>query len=422
MRLHISRFVFTVVVLCSCAFAQAAGAPELFLVSATPARPDVPKWYASGLYSVGSDQKLKLVRQIFSVDQHFQDIAEDLGDRMYLASQSGIMVLHLDNPNLEDFVSLDNFDDFPCWGAVKSDTGTSAVQYCNSKIFQVLGSNDPPQPRSGAGDWSKFKFLRYGGENGGPFQMQPPLAEIADVDVVMPYAFRPDVTIAKLPREWESPAAKRRTIVVVAATNEYLALWIVPEQMIGHTIDAANPDHTEPIQVLLWNKVTDKWRTLELATTVTSLTHPPVRIFGDWLVTTTMEWRPAPAGSGSGSPGTGNERAVLPTSQHPSVRDQYMNQFVDLYIPGKLILQNLSNNKKLVLDTGQEDSEILAVSAAGEVVYRMNDTIYSAKIVGDKITSAAPVVKDIDVPEIHWAFWAHTAQTAKPAANSGRSD
>lgn len=209
MRLHISGFVFTVVVLCSCVLAQAAGSPELFFVGATPAQPDVPKWYAAGLYTVGSEQKLKLERQIFSVDQHFQDFAEDLDDRMYLASQSGIMVLHLDNPNLEDFVSLDNFDDFPCWGAVKSDSGTSAVQYCNSKIFQVLGTNDSSQPRNGSGDWGKFKFLRYGGENGGPFQTQPPLAEIAGVDVVMPYAFRPDVTIARLPPEWGSPVLRR---------------------------------------------------------------------------------------------------------------------------------------------------------------------------------------------------------------------
>lgn len=422
MRLRISSLGFTVVVLCSCVFAQAAKSPELFFVGATPAQPDVPRWYAAGLYTVGGEQKLKLIRQLFSVDQQFRDFAEDLDDRMYLASQSGIMVLHLDNPSLEDFVRVDDFDDFPCWGAVKSETSSSAVQYCSSKIFQVLGSSDSSQPRNGAGDWSKFKFLRYGGENGGPFQMQPPLAEIAGVDVVMPYAFRPDVTIAKLPRDWESPSAKRRTVVVVAATNQYLALWIVPEQMIGHTIDAANPDHAEPIQVLLWNKGAEKWRTLQLATTVTSLTHPPVRIFGDWLVTTTMEWRPAPAGSGSGSPGVGNERAVLPTSQHPSVRDRYMNQFIDLYIPGKLILQNLSSDKKIVLNTGQEDSEILAISAAGEVVYRVNDTIYSAKIIGDEITSAVPVVKDIDVPEIHWAFWAHAAQTAKPPANSRRSD
>jgi hypothetical protein len=422
MRQHISRCVFTFLVLCSSVLAQATGSSALFFVGATPAQPDVPKWYAAGLYTVGSERKLQLVRQMFSVDQHFQDFAEDLDNRFYLASQSGIMVLHLDDPDLEDFVSVDNFDDFPCWGAVKSDTGSSAVQYCSSKIFQVLGSNDSSQPRNGAGDWSKFKFLRYGGENGGPFPMQPPLAEIAGADVVMPYAFRPDVTIAKLPREWESPAAKRRTIVVVAATSQYLALWIVPDQMVGHTIDAANPDHAEPIQVLLWNKATDKWRTLELATTVTSLTHPPVRVFGDWLVTTTMEWRPGPAGSGSGSPGTANERAVLPIAEHPSVRDQYMNQFIDLYIPGKLILQNLSNDKKLVLNTGQEDSEILAIRSTGEVAYRVNDTIYSAKIVGDQITSAMPVVKDIDVPEIHWAFWAPAAHAAKPAANSRRSD
>ena len=54
--------------------------------------------------------------------------------------------------------------------------------------------------------------------------------------------------------------------------------------------------------------------------------------------------------------------------------------------------------------TGQEDSEILQVK--GDIVlYRINDTIYQAKIVGDQLKDSTMVVKDEDVPEIHWAFW-----------------
>jgi hypothetical protein len=194
-------------------------------------------------------------------------------------------------------------------------------------------------------------------------------------------------------------------MIVVAATKRYLALWIMPDQMVGHTIDAAKPKHAEPLQVLLLDKTTNTWRTLVLPTTVTSLINPAIRIFGDWLVTTTMEWRPGPAGRGSGSPGMENERVELPTDARPSVRDEYSNQFIDLYIPGKLIIHNLADNKKLILDTGQEDSEIIAIAPKGEMLYRVNDTIYSAKIVGGQINGTIPIVKDIDVPEIHWAFW-----------------
>jgi hypothetical protein len=39
------------------------------------------------------------------------------------------------------------------------------------------------------------------------------------------------------------------------------------------------------------------------------------------------------------------------------------------------------------------------------VLYRVNDTIYQARIVGDKLQDNSVLVKDDDVPEIHWVFW-----------------
>ena len=50
------------------------------------------------------------------------------------------------------------------------------------------------------------------------------------------------------------------------------------------------------------------------------------------------------------------------------------------------------------------DSEILDVS--GDIVlYRVNDAIYQARITGNQINDKKILVKDEDVPEIHWVFW-----------------
>jgi len=72
--------------------------------------------------------------------------------------------------------------------------------------------------------------------------------------------------------------------------------------------------------------------------------------------------------------------------------------------PGVLVLQNLADGRKIRIETGQEDSEILTVDQE-KVLYRVNDTIYQAHIVGEQLKDSTVVVKDEDVPEIHWVFW-----------------
>jgi hypothetical protein len=99
----------------------------------------------------------------------------------------------------------------------------------------------------------------------------------------------------------------------------------------------------------------------------------------------------------------------------PDVRDEYYNAFRDLYIPGKLALQNLADNRRMVLDTGQEGSEVLVVRPNGDFLYRVNDSIYSVRIAGNQIEKGSLIVKDTDVPEIHWAFYGPTAKNVAAA-------
>jgi hypothetical protein len=46
-------------------------------------------------------------------------------------------------------------------------------------------------------------------------------------------------------------------------------------------------------------------------------------------------------------------------------------------------------------------------------LYRVNDPIYSAQIEGDKLGPPTPVVKNDDVPEVHWVFWSKVAHTRR---------
>jgi hypothetical protein len=400
---------------------QHADLGAVYFIAATPGQPDSPTRYSAALYAVGQQRKLLLVRQFFTADQRFVDFADDLHGRVYLAGGTGIFIVHQDDPAREDFVPLDSFDDFPCWGAVNGDGVPAGVQYCVSpEIKEIPAKREPGQPSVVPGNWARFKYLQYGGENGGPFQMLPPLAEIAGVSLVMPYAFRPDVTLAQLPPELKTdPAKQRRVVCVLAATDRYLVLWAVPDYMIGHSVGSSNLDHAEPLQLFVLDRSKDKWRTVEVPTAVTSFTHPPIRVFNDWMVTTTMNWRPA--ASGSGSPGRENERLAESDSAKPSIQTRYSYEFVGLYIPGKLVIQNLRDDRKFTLATGQEDSEVIAIRPDGTIFYRINDSVYAARITGNQLTAPTLIARDDDVPEIHWAFWGPGMKSGQSSASPDKS-
>jgi hypothetical protein len=126
------------------------------------------------------------------------------------------------------------------------------------------------------------------------------------------------------------------------------------------------------------------------------------RIFGDWLATIVEIHKPDQADP----PNPGRE------NESPKVADLYA-RYAGLYtsIPGILLLDNLEDGRRITINTGQEDSEILAVRSDGLVLYRVNDSIFAAQIEGNKLAKPSLVVKDLDVPQIHWAFWSAAARS-----------
>jgi hypothetical protein len=209
------------------------------------------------------------------------------------------------------------------------------------------------------------------------------------------------MALAKLPAGLGAKPEIRRRVWIVASTDRYLAVWIMPDSWRDNT-DAGNPAHAEPLEVQILDKPAESWSRLELPTCVTDQIGIPVRFFGDWVVTTVIHWSPSDEGLGSG-PGIENER-VTDLDTVPPIRAEYFNRFLDLNIPGEFVIQNLRDGKKMTLDTGQEDSEVLAIRDDGGVLLRVNDSIFSARIEGDRVTTPELLAKGDAAADVHWAF------------------
>ena len=83
----------------------------------------------------------------------------------------------------------------------------------------------------------------------------------------------------------------------------------------------------------------------------------------------------------------------------------YLERFLQWNIDktGLLHIINPIQNIHIQLDTKASDSEVLLIEN-GEVIYRVEDKIYSAKIDGKQLTAPTLLVQSDEVPAIHWAF------------------
>lgn len=399
--------------------AQQANWRGKFFLAAQPAGLDAVKSYPASLFTVTDDRKLRLVRQFFKAGEHFSDFANDLHGTLYLAGRGGIYVVHRNDPQHTVYVPVRQFDDAFCWGAVYGGGTQAGVQYCPGRnvAFVAAAQSDKNGAHEQPGSWAAFKHLQFRGQNGGPYQIGPPAAEIDGRNLAMPYGAAPRMVLAQLPAAEEAAPNLRRRVSILASTEQYLVIWIQPATF-GAPVGAPSgvpsgsvgvgavtlPPHQAPVPVLVLNRQTHRWRTLELPTAVSASTKVPVRLFGDWMVTTLMSWSPPVGGTGSAGTGIANEQTTPMSSASSDIHAAYIRRFQHLEIPGKIAIWNLADRRKLTLHTGQEDSEVLGLAKDGEMLYRVNDAIYSAKIDGNKIGEPALVVKAPQVTNIHWVF------------------
>jgi len=258
-------------------------------------------------------------------------------------------------------------------------------------VVSIAGNVSSKGKRIQTDAWREYSSLRFGGVEGGPVMAPGVVGVLQGNTVGIKVTDNNYVVVDQIPSDI-AQQMRGETPSFLVATGEYLGVGIM-HRLADLQSGAVSKKTNETVYV--HDRQANRWSTITLEGTCSR-----TRIFGPWLATIVQYWNPNHAPN----PGASNERNVE-TDTLPNVRELYtVFAGQKCSIPGDLALRNLRTGQTIAFHTGQEDSEILRVE--GDIVlYRINDTIYQAKIVGDQLKDATVVVKDEDVPEIHWAFW-----------------
>lgn len=391
--------------------ADAANA-KIYFLAGTPTE-HTDKTYPVTLYGPDQSKKLKAVREVVQRTDGLHSV-HPWGDAIFVAHPhtipTTVEIVHTSDPTLKDSVV---FNPQP-FDALSSSAGffvgdtriaLALPRGSNLEALFPLSTNfgDPSKARLisvstniaektgrvSLGRWNDYAALRSEGLEGGPAVPAGILASAVGEGLGIAISGH-TTTIVPLPPGLRDAVAST-PIWIVASTDEYL---VVRKNL---TTDELNSDKEgrDWLQTFVLERAAGRWKTLQIEGNTSRS-----RLFGPWLVTIVAKWNL----NGSPGPGRANERAAE-TSDRPNVRDLYAHfEGRNNWLPGILMLQDLVDGRKIRIETGQEDSEVLRVDG-DLVLYRINDAIYLARIVGDQLKDSTLIVKDEDVPEIHWAFW-----------------
>ena len=239
--------------------------------------------------------------------------------------------------------------------------------------------------------WSDYAYLRHEGSAGGPNYVPDLIGSVAGDAITISF-FGHSVVVDQLPPGLRGASGKI-VPVILAASSDY---FVFTPQYSRQDMNSGKLG--ESLHLYVHDRVNDRWDV-----TQSDGNAPTLRLFGAWLTTIVGTWS---INHEQPNPGRENERPEeKKTDRLPPTQTLYRSfSGHNILLPGMLTLQNLADGRKIRIETGQEDSEILKVQ--GDVVlYRVNDTIYQARIDGDHLKDTTVIVKDEDVPEVHWAFW-----------------
>jgi hypothetical protein len=388
-------------ILVSSANAQTSSGETIYLLSGTPSNQSGESFPVT-LYGVAADRKLKLVRELVPQKEGLYSVKQASGV-LFVAhphiTPTVVTILHTGNLlqsddvlfNPKGLVSLQSFE-------ALSEASQGSIEELfplvdagglprNGILVSISGRSAEGQPRLTFDTWEKYRTMETDGTPGGPSLYTGPFAVVNGRNLAVSI-FGRKINVDTLPPSLQvvDPSA----IAWLMIFNKEYSIVAMADTTPGHTSNAAGSR-----RMFVHNRIKNRWTQIDIQGSDSRL-----RVLGPWLATIVAMKNP----DHRSGPGRANERSVA-TDRLPNVQ-KYYSDFIgqEFYLPGILVLQNLVDGRKIQIETGEEDSEILQVK--GEMVlYRVNDSIYEARIAGDEIKDPGVVVKDEDVPEIHWAFW-----------------
>lgn len=382
----------------------------LYLLAATPTQ-NVnygTNRYPTTLYRANTAKKLEVVREITS-EKDGSAAVQSAGDVIFVLDNLNftVHIIHTKDPVKPDSLT---FNADRRGAAVDLQAGVTPVTPAGSVPHLLLPMVIPqsnkeedereiPSPPawtlvSVSGDatqdagriqfdqWNEYAAMRFEGTPGIPIlSLWPGVWIDGDTLTFRNFANPPrSVVVDKAPRSLPT----NRRFDVEAVDDHYLVM--------------RNPPYLPESGTLLRDRSRDSWKKIAIEGDQSRL-----RLFGQWLATDVEMESSGPFADDK--PEKSGERDSR-TSRLPSVYGEYSSYCFMNHrsFPGILVLQNLGDGRTIRMETHQEDSEILWVG--GDVVlYRINDEIYRAEIIGSQLRNATLIVKDDDVPEVHWVFF-----------------
>lgn len=392
---------------------------RLYFLAATTSE-HWPQAYPATLYAVDGSGRLQWLREVVSSTEGTRFIYA-YGKTIFLlhphSAVTGVTIMHTDDPMRADDVT------FAPQGIIPSPSATVIVEPPGSAeallvpwITNVKDSATPPEKievtsalissdsansakRVRFNAWPEYAYLRSEGTGGGPNYVPGILTSRRNDRLAMD-VFGHSTSLASLP-----PAMEQSSVpvvpVVVGSSDRFL---VVVRQPTWEEINSGKLSSSRILHI--FDRAQRAWTATRI-----DANAPSVRLVEPWLAIIAGIWRP----DHKPPPGRENEREAETETDGPHpvrlppVRVLYRSYAGhNIFFPGVLILRDLVDGRKIRIETGQEDSEILRVEN-DVVLYRVNDSIYQARIVGSELKDTTLIVKDEDVPEIHWAFWSKAA-------------
>lgn len=385
-----------------------APSPQLYFLAATTTQHG-DNSYPVVLYRANAKGRLELAREVVPQSEGAEFIFACEGTIFALhphSAPTGVAIVHTDDPERTDDLAFESKGVRPSPSAtvIAAPSNASAVllapwiinltdpahlpEHFDVRLVRISSGSAGSGPRVQFDTWSDYAYLRREGATGGPNYV-PDLIASAEGGRLAMNVFGHSTIVDDLPPEIRS-AANKVVPVIFVASQDYL---ILTPQHSGTGTDTLGD--TLPLHIQ--DRRNSRWTTIQ-----SDGNSPTVRLFGSWLATIVGTW----SVNHGPNPGRANERPDnRKTDRLPPVQTLFSSfRGHNIFLPGILTLRSLADGRKIRLETGQEDSEFLRVE--GDVVlYRVNDTIYQARIDGSQLKDTTVVVKDEDVPEIHWAFW-----------------
>jgi hypothetical protein len=374
---------------------------KVYLFSATPGR------FPAVIYSVKSNKKLEVVREVVPQAEGIYNVvaAEDVIFIIHSdALPSNVQIIHKDDPARVDDVAFDpNGFPIPSVATTAAEpVGTSTelllpmmdITHLPIKVRLAAVSSSLIQPRERVkfDVWDDYASARFYARAGGPAVIDGLSCYPADDNFACGSYFGKEIVVDALPSAMRGANKPANSVAIAALSKSYVAIFIPPPKGPPATTSGV-PKGSREISV--HDRTINSWNTIRVEGNASE-----TKLFGSWLALSVKDWNP----DDKDSPGRNNERNWR-TERLPNVQAWYEESSASLYwSPGVLILQNLADGRKIRIETDQEDSEILW-AGQDSVVYRVNDTIFQARIASHRLQDVTVLVKDDDVPEIHWAFW-----------------